>query len=107
MARNRSKRLLNRRQWLRPKQSWGPHSSVHTNVDLNEYSGERNLEGGISVTDCSRAINLDLNAETDRQHNLQLVMLDKLINELELVREAWIQGLDEIHTTGGWNVSDS
>ena len=99
-------RLLNRRQWLRPKSSWGPNSSIHTDVSYHEYKTKtkinRSLDANIGLRDCSNYISFDYDASSERHYALQLRMMDKLIGEMVLVREAFVQGRAQITEQGGW-----
>ena len=87
----RDKKILNRRQWLRPLSSWGPSSTIITNVSRCRYSGDAELDGSIALTDCNNGVSFDLSADNDRKHELQLAMLVKFIAELSLVRDAWVK----------------
>ena len=97
-----TKKLLNRRQWLRPAKSWGPESSIHTTVSIDKYNDAYSLSGTINLRDCSQSIGFDFEADTLRQANHHIAMLDKLINEISRVQQSYQDGIDFCEDFG-WN----
>ena len=98
----KDKKILNRRQWLRPASNWGPHSSIHTTVRVETYDKISTIQGEIGIRDCSNFVSLDIYASNDKHYTKQLAAIDKLINELDRFRTAFKEGRKEITKRGGW-----
>lgn len=97
-----NKKLLNRRVWLRPASSWGPESSIHSHVtvDSHKYTPKdrpertsTSIDGSFSIRDCSHTISLDLYADKKKNSLKHLAALDKLVEEILLVREAYTKAM--------------
>ena len=109
----KSKKILARRQWLRPVSSWGPNSSCCSTVELESYQThnhntgvkgphKRRLEGTLDLSDCAHSVGYSFSASKDKHYKQQLAMMDKLIDELCLLKEAWVEGYGLVQERGGW-----
>ena len=97
-----SKKLLNRRQWLRPLSSWGPESTIICRVTIDTYDGEYCLSGRLSFRDCTTTVTFDFDAD-DRRHAMKhIVMIEKVIDELVLLRDTYVDGTN-ICIDKGWS----
>jgi len=110
--RDKRHKILRRRQWLRPVSSWGPQSSLHTSVTLEDSNDwcpgpgkkkrHRSIYGNLGFRDCSDYISFDFNASNEGQWKKNLAVLDKLANEIELMRMAWLEAKRQVDQLGGW-----
>lgn len=102
-----NKRILVRRQWLRPAKSWGPQSSVHSTIEQEQYSRSggkyyNHINGSFGLRDCSDYVSLDFNASNEKEYHYHLKAIDKLLHEIQLVRKGWIKAHDQVMERGGW-----
>ena len=96
------KRRLNRRQWLRPNNSWGPDTSIRTSLEVgtNKYdkasSSQAHIDGELVLRDCTHSISLCLWADKRKHAVAHLRMLDKLAAEVVLLRNEWAAAMEDI-----------
>lgn len=103
------KRLLRRRQWLRPNKGWGTQSTIHTDCEVfdNSWVTKRktiqySIEASLHLRDCSNHISFSFEADNDKHWYAQLRAMEKLKKELELLIEAWGDAASIVSTSGGW-----
>jgi hypothetical protein len=102
--------LLRHRRWLRPNSSWGPQTSIHSQVTLEDYTDEethrqsRSLYGDFGLRDCGEYVSVDLNASTEKHYKQHLKALTVLLDEVQAVTTAWIEAGEQVKKLGGWEV---
>ena len=107
----KSKKLLNRRQWLRPARSWGPESTIHTSVDLDVYTHTKKdktevtshrIEGLLVLRDCSNRVSFDFESGNLKQARAQMEMLNTLQREITTLRDTYLGAIDSLINEGVW-----
>ena len=107
----KSKKYLKRRKWLRPSNSWGPHSAIHSEVALDVWKASSKetsevakqlginsaeLNGSICFTDCHGSASFDFNADSRKQWDKHMKAINRLVREVDVLYDAWIEAGDDL-----------
>lgn len=101
MAKNKYSRK--HRKWLRPTNSWGPKSSVHTEVVAHYYgedSGQIDAQWGIR--DCSEYVSIDVYCESSEQLDKHMKALDNLVDSLNTIMKELEEARHFLIDKGAW-----
>lgn len=86
---SKTTRIRRKRFWLRPNTSYGPESSVRSEINVHvrtEPKNKRkygNLYADISLRDCSNQVSFDFTAHSKKSARKHLEALKKLQKELD------------------------
>ena len=91
------------RGWLRPANSSGPMSSFQWDVENTSFtrdSGKRSpsIDAAFTLRDCDEQVSFSFYASKPRHVYKNLLVIDKLINELTKLRVAYVKMTDEEFT---------
>lgn len=92
----KSKKLfkVERREWLNKIQT-GYTSFIMWAVEVYQWDDKLSVDGSLTISDCSRRIDLAIDSYSEQARKDTLAKLDKLISELDTMRETLATTFDQ------------
>lgn len=104
---------LDIRRFLRPKtDQWGSDSTLRVECEVVKTKAAKrksypdipargDLNAYVTIRDCSESVSLDFSASKRKKHAMaQFTVICNLIRDLEALRQAYADGIDELTIEG-------
>lgn len=69
-------------------------AAIETNIDTTPWCG--GVDGSVTITDCSRQINIDFSVYDVKDVDVKIAKLNLLVEEISAFRDVYLEHYDEI-----------